>query len=82
MEWAGIQWVGEKGLSVGWDWIVGERGGCGMGFDGLEKRGWVVSWEWMGWGWVGSEVMGTEGDAECAVKKSKITRRPIVSASR
>lgn len=43
MEWAGIQWVGEKGLSVGWDWIVGERGGCGMGFDGLEKRGWVVS---------------------------------------
>lgn len=28
----------------------------------------------MGGGGVGSEVMGTEGDSECAVK-SKITRR-------
>lgn len=70
-------------VGVGWDWMCwGGRGGCRMGLDGLERGGWVVSWEWMGWGWVGSDVMGTEGDAECAVKKSKITRRPIVSASR
>jgi hypothetical protein len=33
-------------------------------------------------GGVGSGVVDTEGVAECAVKESKITRRPIVSASR
>ena len=30
----------------------------------------------------GRGVVDTEGVAECAVKESKITRRPIVSASR
>lgn len=33
-------------VGVGWDWMCcGGRGGCRMGLDGLERGGWVVSWE-------------------------------------
>lgn len=50
---------------------------------GLGRKGCIEGWDGgVEEGGVGSGVVDTEGVAKCAVKESKITRRPIVSASR